>query len=159
MKIGREHVASDAPHRPSALEQLPTVSRPAAFVAMVAGGSALAVAGDGDLLRALGVIVATSGTWLLGGILRPAPDAGLAGRVRDLTRERDAWATIATRLGDVLDGAGEPVGVRPPAPRAEAGPADGDEKPHHGGGRPGRLAALPPDHDAEGLDPSAGDPE
>lgn len=156
MRIGREHVATDAPHRPSPLEQLPTVSRPAAFIAMVAGGSALAVAGDGDLLRALGVIVATSGTWLLGNVLRPAPDAGLAGRVRELTRERDAWASIATRLGDVLDGDGAPVGARPAPPRADADEPGGDEKPYHGGGRPGRLAALPPDHDA-GDDPADGD--
>lgn len=156
MRIGRQHVATDAPDRPSPLDQLPTVSRPAAFVAMLAGGSALAVAGDGDLLRSLGVIVATSGTWLLGGALRPAPDASLPGRVRELTRERDGWAAIAQRLGDVLDGAGEAVGARPAPPLPDAGPADDAEKPHHGGGRPGRLAALPADHDA-GDDPADGD--
>ena len=156
MRIDREHVG-DAPR--SLAAAIPDLRHPAAFVAMVAGGSALAVAGGEDLVRALGLLASVSGAWLLAAAFRPAPDAGLAARLRDVTRERDAWAAIAARLGDVLDGAGAPVGVRPPAPRAEAGPALDPEKPHHGGGRPGRLAALPPDHDAEGLDPSAGDLE
>ena len=157
MKATEQHVSPDAPHRPSPFEQLPPVSSPAAFVAMLAGGSALAVAADPDLLRAIGVIAAAAGTWLLAGAFRPAPDATLPGRIRDLTRERDGWAAIAARLGDVLEGAERPVGARPGPPLPDGDEPREDAKPHHGGGRPGRIAALPADHDAEGDDPAPGD--
>lgn len=157
MRLLREHVTERS--RPLA-EAVPDLRHPAAYVALVAGGAAIGVAG-GDGLNAIGLIAATVGSWLLAATFRPSPDAGLIVRIRDLTRERDGWQRNAERLAAAIEDAGSAVGARPASPR-EASEPDGDDEELlrgyvRGGGRPGRIGVLPADHDAEGLDPSGDD--